>query len=395
MKILVISFLFPNRVTPNHGIFVLNRLKALSQYVDIKVINPIPWSPIHSRLKRFDSNINIPEKDTIEGLDVYHPRFFSIPGYFKGIESISYYRAIAPVVETLYNDFKFDLIDLHWTYPDLPAGIKLARKYSKKSLVTLRGKEAFYLQGSMLRKNIIQRELKEVDATIALSQELAGLNECLTGVSDIQVIRNGVDVDHFYYIPKEVARKKLNIKQNERFIVSVGSLIRRKGFDLLIKSLATIVNKQTFADIKLYIIGSEGPEGDFRDELYSLVDQLGLNEHIVFQGQVPNNELCLWYNSTDAFCLASRGEGSPNVLTEALACGCPVVASDVGAVKEIMESDNNLGVCILAGSVDKLASGLLKVLSQQFNREANAAKFKKYSWDWCARRVLEIYERLR
>ena len=143
------------------------------------------------------------------------------------------------------------------------------------------------------------------------------------------IIRNSfliTCVEHFYYIPKKVARKKLGINQNERFIVSVGSLIRRKGFDLLIKSLATIVNKHTFSDIKLYIIGSEGPEGDFRDELYSLVDQLGLNEHIVFQGQVPNDELCLWYNSSDVFCLASRGEGSPNVLTEALACGCPAVA---------------------------------------------------------------------
>jgi glycosyltransferase involved in cell wall biosynthesis len=394
MKILVISFLFPNRVTPNHGIFVLNRLKALSRYVDIKVINPIPWSPIHSRLKRFDTNINIPEKDTIEGLDVYHPRFFSIPGFFKGFESISYYRAIAPVVETLNNDFKFDLIDLHWTYPDLPAGIKLARKYRKKSIVTLRGKEAFYLEGSMLRKNIIQRALKEVDVTIALSQELAGLNECLTGVNNIQVVRNGVDVDHFYYIPKEVARKKLNIKENSRLIVSVGSLIKRKGFDLLIKSLATIVNKHTFSDIKLYIIGSEGPEGDFRDELYSLVDQLGLNEHIVFQGQVPNDELCLWYNSSDVFCLASRGEGSPNVLTEALACGCPAVATDVGAVKEIMESEKDLGTCVLANSVDDLVSGLLKVFSQTFNRKMNATRFKKYSWDWCARQVYDIYQDL-
>lgn len=394
MKILAISFLFPNRVYPNHGIFVFNRLKALSKYVEIKVINPIPWSPIHSRLKQFQANTNIPEKDNIEGLEVYHPRFFSIPGYLKGIESISYYHAITPIVESFVNDFKFDLIDLHWTYPDLPAGLKLAKKYNKKSLVTLRGKEAFYLKGSRSRKKIIQRELKEVDVVIALSEELAELNVSLTGVNNSFVIRNGVDVDCFYYIAKDEAQKKLGIKNNERFIVSVGSLIKRKGFDLLIKALASINKDQAYDDIKLYIIGSAGPEGDFRDQLYSMVDQLNLKDHVVFQDQVPNNELCLWYNAAEIFCLASRGEGSPNVLTEALACGCPVVATDVGAVREIIESESDLGVFVSVDSSEELATGLLKVLTQQINRKKNAIAFNKYSWDWCARRVLEIYESL-
>ena len=174
---------------------------------------------------------------------------------------------------------------------------------------------------------------------------------------------------------------------------------KRKLFNDRCKDLAYVkcgqgIKQQAFSDLKLYIIGSEGPEGDFREELYSLVDQFKLNDRVVFQGQVPNSELCLWYNAADAFCLASRGEGSPNVLTEALACGCPSVATDVGAVREIMESESNLGACVLVDSVDDLVSGLLETLEQLFDREVNAVTFKKYNWDWCARKVFNIYQDL-
>ena len=88
-----------------------------------------------------------------------------------------------------------------------------------------------------------------------------------------------------------------------------------------------------------YIAGSEGPAGDFRKGLHNMIAQAGLENRVRFIGQVKNDELVYWYNAVDMFCLASRSEGSPNVLTEALACGCPSLSTDTGAVREILSKD--------------------------------------------------------
>ncbi|MDU0356364.1 hypothetical protein RS130_22935 [Paraglaciecola aquimarina] len=77
-RILAISYLFPNCNQPNHGVFVLNRLKAMSRYADITVINPIPNSPLHGFIGKFAVLKDIPEKEELGGLSVHHPRFLSI-----------------------------------------------------------------------------------------------------------------------------------------------------------------------------------------------------------------------------------------------------------------------------------------------------------------------------
>ena len=100
-KIIAISYLFPNCNQPNHGIFVLNRLKAMSKYADITVINPIADSPLHRKISKFSHLQSIPELEVIEGIDVYHPRYFSIPGHLKSIEVLTYRRAVQKVLLSL------------------------------------------------------------------------------------------------------------------------------------------------------------------------------------------------------------------------------------------------------------------------------------------------------
>ena len=166
LKIIAISYLFPNCNQPNHGIFVLNRLKAMNKYADITVINPIADSLVHQKISKFSYLQNIPVLESIEGLRVHHPRFFSIPGHLKSIEVLTYRRAVQKVLDVIGYDF--DLIDLHWTFPDLPCGYWLSRKISKPFHVTLRGMEAFHLQDAGLRKYIVAHYLKKANKVISL-----------------------------------------------------------------------------------------------------------------------------------------------------------------------------------------------------------------------------------
>ena len=388
-RILAISYLFPNAKQPNHGIFVLNRLKAMSQYADIKVINPIPDSPFHQRINKFSHYRDVPEFETIQGIEVYHPRFFSIPGHLKSIEVFSYRSAVTRVLKNIGTDF--DLIDLHWTFPDLPTGDYLSNKLNIPFHVTLRGMEAFHIQDSGVRKHIVAHYLAKASHIISLSKEMAKKADDLAGTADkTTVIRNGVDTEKFSYLDKALCRSQLGLPTDEKIILGVGALIYRKGFDLVIKSLESIIKTKGLENTKFYILGSQGPEGDFRKELQQFITEHQLTEHVVFVGAINNSELATWYNAADVFCLSSRGEGSPNVLTEALACGTPAVATNVGSVPEIMSSEENLGYCVSNEDIFEITKALTKVLTRNYNRIANANTFGKYNWDWCASKVMEV-----
>jgi teichuronic acid biosynthesis glycosyltransferase TuaC len=388
-RILAVSYLFPNINQPNHGIFVLNRLKAMSKYADITVINPIADSPLHRRLAKFSQLKNIPQIEVIDGLSVYHPKFFSIPGHVKSLEVYTYRQAVKSVLDEIGYDF--DLIDLHWTYPDLPCGYWLSKKIDKPFNVTLRGMEAFHLQDSGLRKYIVAHYLKKANKVISLSEEMAcKADELSSMASKTVVIRNGVDTDKFYYLDKQECREKLNLSENDKIILGVGALIQRKGFDLVIKGLEKIIATQGLENTKFYILGAQGPEGDYRKELNQFIEQHNLQNHVVFVGAVANSELITWYNAADVFCLSSRGEGSPNVLTEALACGTPAVATNVGSVPEIMASEEKLGYCVKNENIAEITDKLIQLLKKDTDRKEQADNFNKYTWDWCAHKVMEI-----
>jgi teichuronic acid biosynthesis glycosyltransferase TuaC len=388
-KILAISYLFPNCNQPNHGIFVLNRLKAMSKFADITVINPIADSPLHKQISKFAHLQSIPELEVIEGIDVYHPRYFSIPGHLKSIEVLTYRRAVQKVLDEIGYDF--DLIDLHWTFPDLPCGYWLSKKINKPFHVTLRGMEAFHLQDSGLRKHIVAYYLKKASKVISLSEEMARKAVELSNTAErTVVIRNGVDTNKFYYLDQSECREKLSLKNDDKIILGVGALIHRKGFDLVIKGLEKVIATEGLENTKFYILGAQGPEGDYRKELNQFIEQHSLQKNVVFVGAVANSELITWYNAADVFCLASRGEGSPNVLTEALACGTSAVATNVGSVPEIMASEENLGYCVENEDQQAIAIKLIQVLTSGHDRKLQASNFNKYTWNWCANEVMKV-----
>ena len=389
MNVLALSYLYPNSRYPHYGIFVHNRLKAVSRYHKVKVINPIPWFPGCGRLARYRNYDAIPAHETIDGLDVFHPRFPIIPRICKFFDALTYKAVVMPLVAKLRRKFPFDLIDLHWTYPDLPTGTALKKKYGKKMLVTLRGKEAFYHGEGLIREALIRKHLLQANAVISLSRELQDMaleNGVDPGVCHI--IRNGVDTSKFYYMDMTECRKRLGIPLEEKVLLSVGSLNYRKGFDRIIRALPTIISEMK--KIKFYIIGSHGPDkARYLSVLKKLVDKLGLQNNVVFVGTVKNEYLLYWYNSSDLFCLASRGEGCPNVLLEALSCGCPALATDVGSVREILTKEF-MGQ-VVPNQDDAIINGLASMLNRKFDRQLIASYMKKYDWDWCARQVHEIY----
>ena len=391
LKILATSFLFPNSLYPNRGIFVLNRLKAVSKYVEVKVINPVPWFPLSSRSKRYHDYDRIPRKETIDGIEVFHPRFFSVPFTLKSLTAGNYCRAVAQLARRLHDSWRFQVVDMHWTFPDLVAGRELQRCLGCKQIITVRGVSALSLNEQTWRAKEIHRLLPGVDRVITLSNILA--DHCRSiGVpkTKITTIRNGVDSSRFRFIPQNECRQTLGLPSDQRIILGIGYLTPNKGFDRIIKALPEL--NQRFGPTSLYLIGPDGSfaQGDCSSTLFSLAKSLGLDNRVHFAGSVANDQLMDWYNAADCFCLSSHNEGCPNVVLEALASGCPVVATDVGAVSEII-SDDFLGR-LTPNSADGVQNGLVNALGRIFVRDRIAKHMKTFDWDWCAQQVINVYD---
>lgn len=396
--VLVISYLFPNSVYPGFGIFVFKRLKAVSKYKNVMVINPVPWFPFSRFIKRYRNFHLITEKEVIDGLEVYHPRFFVIPGYFKFLDSITFLISVLPLAYRIKKKFELELVDIHWTYPDILSGHVLSKLCKVKYAVTIRGKAALniFLKNGMtnsigqefsIRTLILNFFLRRADSVICVSKELADLSENI-GVSSkrIQVISNGVDPDTFYRMDKELSREKLGLELKRPIILSVGNLIYGKGFDRVLSAMKDL------PDLTYYIAGSTGPAGDYEKQIRLKIKDLCLESRVVLLGQLNQDELRVWYNAADLFCLPSRSEGSPNVLNEALACGCPCLATCVGTVPQII--DNEKYGLVVSNSAGGIQNGLSKIQSMSFNREEIAQNFKRLSWDRCAQDVVGNYAKI-
>lgn len=391
LNILALSHLFPNNTQPNYGIFVLNRLRAVGNFCNIKVIAPIKRYPfIDSFIRKQPSEISISRREQVDEIDIYHPIFFVVPRYLKWSDALSYLWAVRPIVKILQckESFNFDLIDVHWTYPDIVAGYFLAKKYNKKFIVTVRGRNALYPGNKLLRQQILTRLLCKADFVITLSDEL----KCLVlemGVAPTRVrtILNGVDTSCFFFQHSEISRKHLGIKTQKKTIVSVGSLIEGKGHHELVRVMPKLLQNEK---VELYIIGRVVPETGFNQVLQNMITDLKVsNIHLV--GEVDHNALADWYRAANLFCLITKAEGCPNVLMEALACGTPVVATNVGAIRELVIDGKN-GFVIENDQIDSLEQTIRKALNWNWDRVQIAERMSTSGWLTCAEQVLEVYQ---
>src|SRR6185369_7357605 len=170
INVLALSYLFPNRAQPAYGIFVLNRLRAVSQHCRINVIAPVQWYPLIGLVRGSLWGTDVPRYEEIGGLSVYHPRFAVVPRYMKWLDAITYFFAAHRVVRR--QRLEFDLVDVHWTYPDIVAAAVLASTNGKKFVVTVRGHEALYLNERTLRRRLVAHFLRKAAAVITLSAQL-------------------------------------------------------------------------------------------------------------------------------------------------------------------------------------------------------------------------------
>ncbi len=214
------------------------------------------------------------------------------------------------------------------------------------------------------------------------SAELARLGRQVDPGSEFFVIPNGVETKRF-----KPASRPLNSKVK---ILFIGRLIPRKGFQRVVMALPK-VRERTASLFEVEVVGT----GTSRWQLDVVAEELGVSELIHYVGTVPYDRLEKAYQYADIFVLTSLSEGMPSVILEAMGCGLPVVASDVGGNNELVEEGVN-GYLIKGDDVETLAQQLTRLIDDASLRrqmgQAGREKALKYDWENIMREYNRLYE---
>lgn len=379
-KLAVFSTLFPNAGQPNAGVFVRERMFRVGKKIPVIVIAPIPWFPFQGLIRRWRPHFrpSAPAFEYQDGYEVFHPRFFSIPGLLKSFDGFFMAMGCRKLIRHLRSKDKFNIIDAHFGYPDGYAATLLGKWFSVPVCITMRGTEVPHAKSFLKRRHLIKAmerasQLFSVSSSLKEHAVNLGIDE-----SKIQVVGNGVDVERFYPVSKEVARQQVRIPQEAKVLITIGGLVERKGFHRVIEVMPSLMEKHP--NLHYLIVGGASAEGDWSEKLKSMVVDAGLQSRVHFLGTMSPDKINIPLSAADVFVLSTRNEGWANVILEAMACGLPVVASDVGGNAEVV-ANKHIGTIVPFGDHDALCDELGLALSRKWDHEAIIDYAKANSWN--------------
>ncbi len=392
-RLLVFSSLFPSSVRPQAGLFIRERMFRVAKRLPLAVVSPQPWFPGQSWIRWFRPHFRpLPASGEFQdGIWVYYPRFFSVPGCFKGLDGRFMAESCLRLLAKLKREPGFGLIDAHFAYPDGYAAVQLGRRFGVPVTITLRGTEVPLARDPVRRRRILEA-LAGAAWVFSVSESLKQHVVALGACSDkIEVVGNGVDVGKFYPLPKEQARAQLNLPKTAKVLISVGALVPRKGQQRVIELLPRLLRR--YPNLTYLIVGGASPEGDMRQALHSQAARLGVKEHVRFLGPMAPEQLKLPLSAADVFVLATANEGWANVFLEAMACGLPVVTTDVGGNREVVCREE-LGTIVPLGDPEALEAALDQAFERNWDRQAIIAYAQENSWNKRIDRLVERFYQL-
>ncbi len=376
MRVLVLSTVFPNARRPAYGTFVRDRVRHLAAHCELQVVAPIPWFPPQRRW-RGGERADAPAVENQLGFPVYHPRVLSVPGVVKSLDGLLYCLSLLRLVRRLRVSFPFDVIDAHFGYPAGVGAALLGRALRCPVVITLRGNEVAIAR-HVLRRQQIRFALSHA-RVIAVSDSLRNFATDL-GVAPerVRVIPNGIDASQFRPSDKEAARARLGLPRDRPILLAVGAFLEHKGHERMLDLLPRLTAQHP--DILYVAVGNRGG-GDSR---FPAIERRVRDEQLASRVRLelgrPHEEMPLWMAAADLFCLATGREGWSNAITEALACGLPVVTTRVGGNAEIVR-DGEDGFLIPFFDADAFVAAVERGLRHAWDRAAIAQRAAAWRWE--------------
>lgn len=243
--------------------------------------------------------------------------------------------------------------------------------------------------------------LEQSECVVATSpQEAEALRNLVSSQGNIEIIPCGTNLQTFQAWPRSDARQTLGFSPAEKIVLYVGRFDPRKGIETLVRAFARMAQSNG-ERLRLVLVGGSEvgqADGQERDRIGKIVQELGIESAVTFAGRVGHDRLPLYYTAADVCVIPSHYEPFGLVAIEAMACGTPVVASDVGGLKFTVVPEET-GLLVPPQDEDAFATAMDRIL----NNELWAKKLRKqaadrvqqnFSWSGVAVQLSDLYRRL-
>jgi phosphatidylinositol alpha-1,6-mannosyltransferase len=289
---------------------------------------------------------------------------------------------------------RFDAIHAFRALPEGLVAWLVARLTFRPVVIYAHGEE-LTTWGKGAKYKSMRFALRHADRVIANSEftrdELVRMG---VNLQKIVLIYPGVDTDRFRpCLTCDDLKASIGLGANQKMILSVGRLSRRKGFDMVIRSLLELLRQGL--DVRYALIGI----GEDRDYLSILARELGVSDRVHMLGHVPPEDLPRWYNACDVFVMPNREingdtEGFGMVFVEAAACGKPVIGGRAGGTGAAIQ-EGMTGLRVDGGSREEVRAALTRILSDAnltlaLGRAGRARAANQFSWDVVARKTIAL-----
>jgi glycosyltransferase involved in cell wall biosynthesis len=398
LQVLVIATTFPRWENDQEPRFIFDLCKNLSDKVDLQIL--APHAP------------GAKKKETWGAMKITRFPYF----YPLNLQKLCYDGGIVPKLKASWlarlqlpfflffqffrllkitGETRFDLIHCHWLIPQgfFCALIKIFR--GTPYLLTALGADVYSFKGIPVVPSLVKFALKHSILCIAISRGTQNQVFKFNKNTATKIIPLGVDLKQFH--PNKYNKKiKESIGNGNLFLLGVGRLAEKKGFRYLIEAMPLIL--QEIPSAKLTIVGF-GPQ---KSLLEKYIQELNLSSSVFLTGGKTGKELQEWFATADIFIGPSivtpdgDTEGQGVVFLEAMASGTPVIASDVGGIKDVVR-DRFSGLLVPEKNPQAIAKQVVKLTRDRTLREQliqNAIELVRsdYSWEQCARKHQKTYE---
>ncbi len=382
MNVLWLASWYPNKTSPFDGDFIERHAKAVSRLMPLTVL-------FVTKDISMKSGTFLVEKTVDENLTVYRGYYgpSSLNKIIEKAVSFARYKKIQrKIYETVVSEMGTpDLIHVHVAMKAGLLALNLQKKQNIPFIVTehwtgyFRNNQPNVYSGAYLRNRLNKKILQSAKLLLAVSDNLGKTinNDFIT--IPYTVINNVVDTSAFFYADRTASRFRfihpsvLNWQKNPEGILEACKIVKAKGYDF-----------------EVVFAGAEN------EQLAAEAVQAGLKDAtIFFRGVITYKEVANEMQQANSLLLFSRNENMPCVILEALCCGLPVIATNVGGIPEVINRQN--GILVESENVQQLVSAMISVMENysNYNRQeiATAAR-QKFNYDVAAKQHIELYQKL-
>ena len=405
MKVCILTHGYPRFPDDTTAPFIQSIAETLQQQENVDVTVLTPDTPQFQRS----------ETDSIVNLHTYRyffPRKLQRLGYSNTLVNDcalkKYVYLLAPFlfISGIFHLFwlsrkhKFDVIHAHWLLPNGFMSAVVNRLLKIPYVITLHGSDIFISKQNFIFKNMAKWTLKHAamvtSVTPVFLPELAAL-----GVPEEKrcMIPNGVTPSVFSTPSQKritKLRETLSIPENDLVVFALGRIVLKKGFNVLIQALPYV--REKIQDVRI-IVGGDGTD---LPRLKTLAEETGVSDIVHFPGTINRTDVPVYFYLSDLFVLPAvfdpKGnvDGCPIVILEAMACGKPVVSSNISGIP-IVVKDGETGILVDEKNVNGLATAIISLLEnpkkrEQFGRAAQQRIQQELTWTKTVEQFISIYQ---